>query len=145
MDVDGGYTSCDDADADCFSALSDAGEEDPGPLLDGVAEIGVLRAPGPLYVHGPKAFPVIVGATQAGARAPVAAASDWRAGRALAPGHGYFQRDTLETADAGRLMANALGWAAGEAGRGADLKGIGNPGVHSGWHRQTHQNVQEAA
>ena len=118
VDVDGGYTGCDDADADCFlRALSDAGEEDLGALLDGVTEIGAPGAPGPLCVYGPEAFPVIVGATQGGVRAPVAAASLWRAGRVVALGHdGYFQRDTLETADTGRLMTNALGWAAGEAG-----------------------------
>ncbi|MDE0002429.1 MAG: M60 family metallopeptidase [Rhodospirillaceae bacterium] len=95
-----------------------------GPLLDGVTQIGAPGLPGPLCVYGP-AFPVIVGATRGGARAPVVAASRWRAGRVVALGHGgYFQRATLETADTGRLLTNALGWAAGEEAQASPRIGV---------------------
>ena len=89
-------------------------EDDLEALLDGVAEIGVPGTPGPLCVYGPEAFPVVVGAIN-GVRAPVVAAGRWQEGRVVALGHdGYFQRATLETADTGRLIMNALRWAAGE-------------------------------
>ena len=99
----------------CNAALaSAASKQDLDALLDGVAEIGAPGTPGPLCVYGPETFPVVVGATQVDLRPPVAAAGRWQAGRLVALGHdGYFQRGTLETADTGRLMTNALRWAAG--------------------------------
>ena len=49
-------------------------------------------------------------------RVPVVAAGRWEAGRVVALGHsGYFLRpDTLDSLDTGRLVTNALQWAAGE-------------------------------
>ena len=92
-----------------------ASKQDLDTLLDGVADIGAPGTPGSLCVYGPEVFPVIVGATQAGRRAPVVAAGRWQTGRVVALAHdGYFQPGTLETADTGRLMTNALRWAAGE-------------------------------
>ena len=91
-----------------------ASEHDVEFLLDGVAEIGAPGVPGPLCVYGPDAFPVVVGAT-GDTRAPVVAAGRWQGGRIVALGHdGYFKRATIETGDTGRLLANALQWAAGE-------------------------------
>ena len=81
-------------------------------LLDGVAEIGAPGVPGPLCTYGTESFPVVSGAIH-GVRAPVAAAGRWSAGRVVALGHdGYFTRAALESADTGRLLKNALRWAA---------------------------------
>ena len=92
-----------------------AGTDDLDALLAGVAEIGAPGVPGPLCVYGPEAFPVIVGRTWEGSfRAPVVAAGRWQAGRVVILGHGgYFDRATLDAADTGRFMTNALRWAAG--------------------------------
>ena len=109
-----------------------ASEHDVEFLLDGVAEIGKPVLPNWFCVYGPDAFPVVVGATDTtgeprlpvvvGAtgdtrvpRAPLVAAGRWQEGRVVALGHGgYFKRATIETGDTGRLLANALQWAAGE-------------------------------
>ena len=92
------------------------GADDYFVLLDGVGEIGAPGVPGSLCVYGSRAFPVIVGATWIGdGQAPVMAASRWKEGRIVALGHdGYFTRPTLESADTGRMIANALTWASGE-------------------------------
>ena len=91
-----------------------ASEHDVEFLLDGVAEIGAPGLPDQLCVYGPDAFPVVVGAT-GDQLAPVVAAGRWQEGRIVALGHdGYFKRATIETGDTGRLLANALQWAAGE-------------------------------
>ena len=92
-------------------------------------DIMTLITQGPLCVYGSEAFPVIVGRLRGYAsgtfqtsvhsgsnivHAPVVAAGRWRAGRIVALGHdGYFARATLESLDTGRLIANALHWAAG--------------------------------
>ena len=92
-----------------------AGTDDLDALLTGVAEIGAPGRPGPpspLCVYGRRAFPVIVAATD-GVRAPVVAAGVAGDGRVVVLGHSdYFARATLDTADTGRFMTNALHWAA---------------------------------
>ena len=98
----------------CSGGIRVVVEDDFDALLDGVGEIGAPGSPGPLSVYGPNAFPVIVGGSTNRVRAPVVAAARWQAGRVVAWGHdGYFERATLETADVGRMMRNALRWAAG--------------------------------
>ena len=88
-------------------------EEDLAALLNGVTEIGAPGVPGPLLVYSHESFPVVVGGAGS-AYAPLVAAGRWHAGRVVALGHGgYFERAMLETADTGRLMTNALHWAAG--------------------------------
>ena len=103
-----------------------ASEHDVEFLLDGVTEIGKPVLPNWFCVYGPDAFPVVVGGTDntrlpvvvgatGGTRVPVVAAGRWQEGRVVALGHaGYFKRATIETGDTGRLLANALQWAAGE-------------------------------
>ena len=56
-------------------------------------------------------------------RAPVIAPGRWEAGRIVALGHiGYFlQPDTLESLDTGRLVTNALYWAAGDESASARI------------------------
>ncbi len=99
-------------------------EEDLSTLLEGVTEIGAPGVPGPLVVYGPEAFPVIVGGA-GNAHAPVVAAGRWQAGRLVALGHGgYFERATLNTADTGRLMTNALHWTAGAGAPGRTRIGV---------------------
>ena len=103
-----------------------AGSDDLDALLAGVARIGAPGVPGPLCVYGPRSFPVIAGGARGGnLSAPVVAAGRWEAGRVVALGHGgYFERATLEAADTGRLMTNALQWAAGENASAAPRIGI---------------------
>ena len=55
-------------------------------LLGGAAEIGAPSVPGPLSIHGPGAYPVIVGATCV-VYDPVVAASRWEADRVVVLGH----------------------------------------------------------
>ena len=83
-------------------------------LLHGVVDIGMPGMPGALCVYGPDAFPLVQGASGS-ASAPVAAASSFGAGRIVAMSHdGYFKRATIDTADTGLLLTNALQWVAGE-------------------------------
>ncbi|MCY4637002.1 MAG: M60 family metallopeptidase [Acidobacteria bacterium] len=101
-----------------------AAADDLDALLAGVAEIGAPGVPGPLCVYGRGAFPVIAGATS-GVRAAVAAAGRLGGGRVVVLGHGgYFDRATLDTADTGRFMENALRWAAGEDVRNGPRIGV---------------------
>ncbi len=109
--------------------LSVAGSNDLAALLDGVAEVATQERPGPLCVYGPEAFPVIVAAVShsalVGVRAPVVAAGRWGAGRVVALGHNsYFRRTGLETLDTGRLITNALHWAAGERATASSRIGV---------------------
>jgi hypothetical protein len=84
-------------------------------LLDGVRQIAAPGVPGPFSIYGRRAFAVVVGRTGS-ERAPVVAAARLGKGHAFAFGHtGYFDKDGLNTADTGRLMLNALRWAAGKA------------------------------
>ena len=89
-------------------------EDSVDALLDGVEEVDAQGVPGPLCVYGPGVFPVVVGAFS-DVHAPVMAAGYWQQGRVVTLSHGgYFTRATLETADTGRLITNALRWAARE-------------------------------
>ena len=92
-------------------------------LLDGVAEISAPAGWGGLAVYDPDAFPVIVARPleveeTVAVRAPVVAAGRWQVGRVVVLGHhgeywsGYFERATLEASDTGRMITNALQWAA---------------------------------
>lgn len=116
------------------------GADDYFVLLDGVGEIGAPGVPGSLCVYGSRAFPVIVGATWIGdGQAPVMAASRWKEGRIVALGHdGYFTRPTLETADTGRMMTNALTWASGELQRSPRIGVADAPELHAWLKRHGH-------
>ena len=93
---------------------ANADEHDVNTLLNGVSGIGAPGAPGPLCVYGPDAFPLVQGAA-GNTRAPVVAAGRFEEGRIVALGHdGYLDRATIDTADTGLLLTNALEWAAGE-------------------------------
>ncbi len=92
-----------------------------------MTEVAAANRHGGLYVYGPSAFPVIVGSSRwdsaSGSRIPVVAAGRWHDGRVVVFGqdggiwsYGYFKRATLEAADTGRLMTNALHWVAGDEG-----------------------------
>ncbi len=117
-------------------------EDDLEALLDGVAEIGAPGVPGPLCVYGPEAFPVVVGAIGR-VRAPLVAAGRWQEGRVVALGHdGYFLRATLETGDTGRLIANALHWAAGGDSSDARIGVIGANELHAWLKRDGHDVVR---
>jgi len=89
--------------------------EDRTRLLDGVRTIAAPGLPGSLAVYGPEAFPLVAGKTDGTARAAVIAAGRLGKGRVVALAHdGYFNAEALGTADTGRLIRNAVAWAAGD-------------------------------
>ena len=126
-----------------------SGGDDLDALLDGVAEIAAPGVPGLLCVYGPEALPVIVGAPSEGAvsadvRAPVVAAARWQDGRVVALGHdGYFVRSTLETADTGSLMMNALHWASGETSSAGPRIGVAGASELRAWLSETGHDAIE--
>lgn len=96
-------------------AAAEPWEKHAAALRQGVEAIGVAGVPGPLCVVGDDAFPVVV--AQAHRRAvPIVAAATYGQGRLVAFGHGGYLGRVLETADTGRLLRNAVGWA-GRGGR----------------------------
>jgi len=96
-------------------AQAPASQEDLNALLDGVAQIGAPGAPGTLCVFGEKAFGVVTGGAGRSIHAPLVAAARMGKGRVVAFGHdGYFGQGALAVADTGRLMLNAVRWAAGK-------------------------------
>ena len=130
-------------------------EDDLDALLDGVIEIDAPGVPGPLCVYGSEAFPVIVGRVSGYGtkafpassilRAPVVAAGRRQAGRIVALGHdGYFARATLESLDTGRLIKNALHWAAGGGPSGPRIGVVGVAELHS-WLKEGGHDVVEAS
>ena len=112
----------------------------PPELLAGVGRIAAPGVPGPLCVYG-DAQPVVVGDAGGGTRLPVVAAGYLGAGRVVAFGHdGYFQADTLAGADTGRLVQNALRWAAHAARPRVAV--VGQAGL-AGWLREQGWAVDE--
>ncbi len=92
---------------------TDGGARDAEQLLEGVARIAAPGSPGSLCVFGDEAFAVVVGGAGGAIRQPVVAATTMGKGRVVAFGHdGYFGADALAAADTGRLMLNAVRWAA---------------------------------
>jgi hypothetical protein len=80
-------------------------------LLDGVAEIAAPGSPGSVCAFGPEAFVVVAGKGDV----PVVAGAQAGKGRVLVFGHnGYLGRESLESADTGRLVRNGLRWLAGK-------------------------------
>ncbi len=93
---------------------ADVPKEDLEFLLDGVNEIAAPGVPGPLCVSGDNAFAVVTGKVGK-IDEPVVAAGRVASGRIVVFGHdGYFDKETLNTMDTGRLMLNAVSWSAGK-------------------------------
>lgn len=91
-------------------------DADRKALLAGVEEIGAPGVPGPLCVFG-EAVPVVAGKSGRGLVLPVVAAARWGKGRVVALGHtGYLDAATLQAADTGKLMENAVRWTASQSG-----------------------------
>ncbi|MEW6742945.1 MAG: M60 family metallopeptidase [Planctomycetota bacterium] len=83
-------------------------------LLEGVTQIAKPGVPGPIAVFSDAAFVVTTGRSGSD-RYPVVAAARLGKGRIVAFGHGgYFSRGGLEWGETGRLVENAVKWAAGE-------------------------------
>ncbi len=90
-------------------------------LTAGVRVIDAPGVPGPLSAFGPEAFAVALGRGGANAMHPVVAAAPWEAGRVVAFGHtGYLDGEPLKQGDTGRLLTNAVRWAAQAAGPEAE-------------------------
>ena len=79
--------------------------------------------------------------------APVVAAGRWQVGRVVVLGHhgkhwnGYFERATLEASDTGRMITNALRWAAGVPGPRIGIVGADDLRV---WLTEAAHNAVEA-
>ena len=102
------------------AARTGADTKDVEVLLDGVTKIAAPGVPGPLCVFGDGAFAVVTGGSGNNLREPVVAAARMGKGRAVAFGHtDYFNGRVLgdNATDTGRLMTNAVRWAAGAAAK----------------------------
>lgn len=83
-------------------------------LLDGVRQVAAPGVPGPIAVFGRDAFPVVVGKTGKKELGAVVAAGLAGEGRIVAFGHdGFGSAEAGRIADTGRLLVNAIRWAAG--------------------------------
>lgn len=92
-----------------------AADSPAAALLQGVSEIAAPGVPGAMVAFGEDAWPIVVGGGAGETRLPVVVAAKLGRGRIVGFGHnGYFGGETLRTADTGRLMNNAIRWAAGE-------------------------------
>lgn len=86
-------------------------EADRREILEGVREIAAPGIPGTVGVFGPRAFPLVVGRV-GDVKSPVAAAASIDRGRVVLLGHdGLFDSESLDTADTGRFIRQALRWA----------------------------------
>ncbi len=138
-------TTADALPSSSTASRSHLAQDDIVALQAGVSEIAAPGVPGPLCVYGPEAFVVAVGDV-GGLRAPAAAAGRWEAGRVVALGHGgYFGAGSLDVADTGRFIANALGWAAGKERTDASLRiGVVGAPELSTWLEAQGMDVAEA-
>jgi hypothetical protein len=113
-------------------AAADAGSAaDRAAMLDGVASVDLPGAPGAICVFGDDAFAVLTGDPKR-PEAVVAAARSAK-GRVVAFAHnGYLAPKRLGAKDgAGRLLVNALRWAAGRD-RGAKVAVLGGDEAWTG-------------
>lgn len=94
----------------CLSPqLGHADDAQVKTLLAGVNQIASPGVPGNICVFGEDSFAVV----QDAGNNTVVAATHFAKGRVVLWGHnGYFGKKTLETADTGRLLVNAIRWAA---------------------------------
>ena len=98
-----------EAQAEKLGAPSQA---DYDALLEGVSKIAICGVPGAICLFSPRAFPLVAAAHEK-KLAAVVAATRLGKGRAVEFGHdGYLGRAALEQFDTGRLMLNAVRWAA---------------------------------
>lgn len=106
-----------------FALSASASESDRRTLLEGVKEIGAPGIPGGVGVVGERAFALVVGKMGGELFTPAVAAASMGRGRIVGFGHdGYFGRESLEIADTGRLILNAVRWAS--SGKSAPRLGL---------------------
>lgn len=80
-----------------------------------VHEIAAPGVPGPLVLFGANAFPIVVGRESKDIVMPVVAGTTLGNGRIVAFGHGgYLEAAAMKTLDTGKLIVNAIRWAAGK-------------------------------
>ena len=93
-----------------------AAQQDLQVLLDGVQAVNASGLPGPVCAFGDEAFAYITGGAKGGASLPLAVATRYGTGRAVALGKGEFLvPEVFKSLDTGRMILNALHWAAGKA------------------------------
>jgi hypothetical protein len=113
-----------------LAAAAQTASTDHAQLIKGVQTIASPGSPGRVCVFGGAAFPVVVGGAGRGVLLPAVGASRLGGGRVVAFGHsGYFDKDTLKESDTGKLLANALAWAAGGAAKPSVVI-LGGKGLH---------------
>ncbi len=95
-----------------FSVSVRAQEAGRAALVDGVKEIAAPGLPGTVCAFGPEAFPVIVGNVSRKVVGAVVAAGKAGTGRGVVFGHTDYLDGSLDTGDTGRLVLNAVRWAA---------------------------------
>ncbi len=100
-----------------FCAAARAADDPATVLLDGVKSIDAPGATGVLCVYGPQAFVIATGKTGA-QRAAAVAAAQWEKGRVVALAHdGYLDPKALDVGDTGKMLLNAVRWAASSTER----------------------------
>ena len=88
---------------------------DRAQLIAGVREVAAPGSPGSLAVFARTATAIVTGKSEGGSDVAVIAAGHLGRGRVLAMAHdGYFGADNFKVADTGKLLSNAVLWAAGD-------------------------------
>jgi hypothetical protein len=94
---------------------ADAGTGDRARLIDGAREVAGPGSPGSLAVFAPTASAVVVGKSDGGSDVAVIASGRIGRGRVVAFAHdGYLGEGAFKLADTGRLLWNAVRWAAAD-------------------------------
>lgn len=92
-------------------------------LLKDVEEISTPGIPGPLVVYGPNAFPVVVDVRDGESTVMVAAATLGKGRLVALPHNGYLGKLLSEHVGTGKLVQNALLWAAGlDPGKATEIR-----------------------
>jgi Peptidase M60, enhancin and enhancin-like/N-terminal domain of M60-like peptidases len=95
------------------AGLSDARVLDRAPLIEGVRSIAAPGAPGSLVVFASTSSAIVTGKSGGGSAVPVVASGHLGRGRIVAFAHdGYFTKENFKIGDTGKLLLNAVHWAA---------------------------------
>ena len=91
---------------------------DRASLIEGVRAVTAPGSPGSLAVFAPTASAIVVGKSDGDCQVAVIASTHLGRGRVVAFAHdGYFAAEHLKAADSGKLLTNAVRWAAADKPR----------------------------